>query len=106
MHLVGHSSIVRDAKSDGDVERVAVWKEHNSECHLMHKKIDMITTKLNIPFYSMGRGMKEFSHLRGRGSHRCNTLCGFHGVAGSQVTYFVRDSVAGPILDVDPQGIA
>ena len=30
MCLVGESSIVKEAKSDGDVEPIAVWKEHNS----------------------------------------------------------------------------
>ena len=102
MHLVGHSSIVKEAKFDGDVETIAVWKEHNNEFHPMHKKIDVIAAKLNIPFYSVGRDPEEFACPRAKGSHRCRTLCGCHGVAGSQVTSFVQDSIAGPRLDANP----
>ena len=54
MRLVGHSSVVREAKCEGDEELVEVWKEHNSECHLMHQKIDVIVAKLGCPFYPAG----------------------------------------------------
>ena len=56
MRLVGHSSVAREAKCEGDEEPVKVWKEHNNECHLMHQKIDFIAAKLGIPFYPAGRG--------------------------------------------------
>ena len=104
--LVGHSSIAREAKFEGDVEPVKAWKEHNSECHLMHKKIDVIAAKLNIPFYSAGRGAEEFAHPREKGSHRCSALCGRQGAAGTKVTSYVRVSDAGSRMDSDPQGPA
>ena len=36
MRLVGHSSMVRESKCEGDEEPVKFWKEHYSECHPMH----------------------------------------------------------------------
>ena len=54
MRLVGRSSVAREAKCEGDEESVKVWKEHNSECHLMHQKIDVIVAKLGCPFYPAG----------------------------------------------------
>ena len=36
MSLVGHSSVMKEAKCEVDEEPMKAWKDHNSECHLMH----------------------------------------------------------------------
>ena len=63
---MGYSSVVREAKCEGDEELVKVWKEHNSECHLMHQKIDVIAAKLGIPFYPVGRRQRSMLDHRRR----------------------------------------
>ena len=65
--------MVRESKSEGDEELVKVWKEHNSECHLMHQKIDVIIAKLGIPFYPARRGPTEYARPRAKGS-RCGKI--------------------------------
>ena len=76
MRLVGHSSVAREAKCEGDEEPVKVWKEHNNECHLMHQKIDFIAAKLGIPFYPAGRGPTEYARSQVKGSRYKKTLGG------------------------------
>ena len=72
MNLVTHSTINIEAKmeevaakKEGDMEPVKAWKEHNEECqainkkidtlssdfHLMHRKVDQISTRLGIALY-------------------------------------------------------
>ena len=42
MNLVGHSSVSMEAKHEGDEDSVKAWKKHNGDCHLMHRKIDVM----------------------------------------------------------------
>ena len=50
---------MQEAKRDGDTEPVPFWKEHNSECHTMHQKIDIIAAKLGFPFHLVdGRALE------------------------------------------------
>ena len=55
MCMVGHSTVMQKAKGEGDVELVPFWKEHNSECHTMHQKIDILAARLGFPFHPVDR---------------------------------------------------
>ena len=54
MNLVSHSLVSREAKREGDEETTRAWKEHNDDCHLMHRKIDVMAAHMGIPFYPAG----------------------------------------------------
>jgi hypothetical protein len=38
-------------KEIGDKELARAWKEHNRDCQLMYKKIDIMASKMGIHFY-------------------------------------------------------
>lgn len=48
--MLGRVLMERSAKDEGDTEPVRAWKEHNSDCRLMHRKVDVIGSKLGIKF--------------------------------------------------------
>ena len=66
MQMVGHSSVVHEAKRYGDAEPVHFWKEHKSECHTMHQKIDIIAAKLGFLFHPVDRRVLECARPRAR----------------------------------------
>ena len=47
-------------KEKGDEVLVQFWKEHHADVCLMHKKIDMISNKLGIPFFPQGDVVKGY----------------------------------------------
>ena len=49
-NLLAQSSLSNATKREGDEEHVRVWKEHNVDCLLMHRKIDIIARKIGIQF--------------------------------------------------------
>ena len=51
MKLIAYSSLRATTKWEGDGEPVRVWKEHNSYCRLMHRKIDLMDTKMGIQLF-------------------------------------------------------
>ena len=51
VNLFAHSSVTMDSKLEGDEETTKAWKEHDGDCRLMHKKIDVIEAHMDIPFY-------------------------------------------------------
>ena len=53
--MVGHSSAMQEAKREADTEPVPFWKDHNSECHTMHQKIDILAARLGFPFHLVDR---------------------------------------------------
>ena len=61
VHLVEHSTAIHEAKRDGDSKPVPFWKEHNSECHTMHQKLDVLAAHLGFPFYPVDRRAMEIA---------------------------------------------
>ena len=44
MNLFLHVSLSQEAKKEGDEELVRAWKDHNVDCQLMHRKIDLMVS--------------------------------------------------------------
>ena len=57
---------MQEAKRDGDMKQVPFWKEHNSEYHTMHQKIDILAAQLGFPFHLVDRRALEFAWPRVR----------------------------------------
>ena len=59
MKLVGHSYMEREEKMVGDEELVREWKHHNGEFHLIHQKVDVISSRLGVSFFTVGKGLDK-----------------------------------------------
>ena len=51
MNLISHSSLSTATKWEGDEELVSVWKDHNIDLRLMHRKIDIMATNMGIELF-------------------------------------------------------
>ena len=49
---------------EGDEEPVREWKHHNGEFHLMHKKVDVIASRLGVSFFAVSKGIDEVARSR------------------------------------------
>ena len=64
MKIVGNSYMEREVKQTGQEEPVKAWHFHNGECHLIHQKVDIIASRLEVAFYAAGKGPEEATHPR------------------------------------------
>ena len=64
MKLVDHSFTDQEADTVGDEEPVRAWKQHNGECHLIHQKVDILTSHLGISFFAVGKAPDEMAWMR------------------------------------------
>ena len=63
MNLLTHSSLTTVAKLEGDEEPIRAWKEHNADCHLMHRKIDLMASHMGIQFFHPGSTQAKLGGL-------------------------------------------
>ena len=108
VHLVGHSSVMQEAKREGDTELMPFWKEHNNECHTMHQKIDILAARLGFPFHPVDRRALEFARPRARdnrsGPAEVGVLVSSLNTAGSQQAVVALPTSVAPRWGPSPPG--
>ena len=75
MNLLSHSLVSREAKREGDEEPVKAWIEHNDDCHLMNRKIDVMGPHMGIPSYPVGEMQEEVTRPHEMGNHHDKVHC-------------------------------